>query len=558
MNKVFEKLIISKNSILLKSTYILLIFFIFSNKVFALEPVKLKDKMEGMSIGIKIEYFKDVSGKLEIENVISSKVVDNFVQSEQESLGFGYTSSPYWIRFNIENPFDKSVEWFLEVGYPHLDKIILFIEDDKGSFFTKTAGDNLPFYEREINYRNVVFPVETPPSSVFTYYLRIETTSSMNFPLRIWSPDIFHDYVSDEHILLGIYAGIMLIMFLYNLFVFFSVRDLSYFFYFLFIASFGIFQFSLHGMAYQYIWPNLVWWTNINQGMLAFISVALMGQFCRSFLDTKHNVPYLDKAILIAIIVSLSGIFLTFFAYGLSIKIIAGVALIQIGLMLAASIICLKKGSRAALFYLIAWTILLAACIPLALKYMNAIPSSFFTDCAQQIGSSLLVLLLSLGLADVINSMKKELEVYNTQLEHLVEERTRELKNTLVQVQTLKTQQDGDYFLTSLLIRPLGGDFSKSEKINVELLVRQKKKFIFRRWDSEIGGDLCAAYSIRLENRDYTVFINGDAMGKSMQGAGGALVFGTVFKAVVSRTQVSRQAQFLNSKPYLSHLTAAC
>lgn len=43
--------------------------------------------------------------------------------------------------------------------------------------------------------------------------------------------------------------------------------------------------------------------------------------------------------------------------------------------------------------------------------------------------------------------------------------------------------------------------------------------------------------------KNYLVVLNADAMGKSIQGAGGALVMGTVFKAIVTRTQLSRSNQ---------------
>jgi len=118
-----------------------------------------------------------------------------------------------------------------------------------------------------------------------------------------------------------------------------------------------------------------------------------------------------------------------------------------------------------------------------------------------------------------------------------------EVQEQMEKVHALKVQQDGDYFLTSILLRPLATNTAKSNKLTVEFLINQKKKFEFRRWQSEIGGDLCTAHTIHLSGREYTVFLNGDAMGKSLQGASGALVLGTVFKSIVSRTQASSGAQ---------------
>ncbi len=144
-----------------------------------------------------------------------------------------------------------------------------------------------------------------------------------------------------------------------------------------------------------------------------------------------------------------------------------------------------------------------------------------------------------------------EVEDLNRNLEKKVTDRTRQLRETLHEVQALKEQQDGDYFLTSLLLHPLGGNHSHSDVVTVEMLTRQKKRFHFRHREDDIGGDLNSAHSIVLRGRRYTVVLNGDAMGKSMQGAGGALVLGTVFKTIVSRTQLSSAAQEVYPEQWL-------
>lgn len=141
-------------------------------------------------------------------------------------------------------------------------------------------------------------------------------------------------------------------------------------------------------------------------------------------------------------------------------------------------------------------------------------------------------------MARSIQAARKRLEQYADELEEKVKERTKELEHTLGEVRELKQQQDGDYFLTSLLIKPLGANNAVQENVKVDFLMEQKKKFTFRRYHDEIGGDLNISNHIQLKNRSYTVFLNADAMGKSMQGAGGALVLGAVFESIIERTRL--------------------
>jgi hypothetical protein len=131
-----------------------------------------------------------------------------------------------------------------------------------------------------------------------------------------------------------------------------------------------------------------------------------------------------------------------------------------------------------------------------------------------------------------------EVEELNTNLEKKVEVRTRELQATLTEVKALKEKQDGDYFLTSLLLKPLGSNRAKSPACKIDFFVQQKKEFEFKGKNYEIGGDICIADNLKFNDKNYSVFVNGDAMGKSIQGAGGALVLGVVFQSVIARTQL--------------------
>lgn len=156
-------------------------------------------------------------------------------------------------------------------------------------------------------------------------------------------------------------------------------------------------------------------------------------------------------------------------------------------------------------------------------------------------GFAMFVLGIAVMLANRFLQVHNEVEELNATLEKKVEERTRELQESLVRVQDLKNQQDADYFLTALLLKPLAANTAHSQSIHVEYLIKQKKTFEFRKWKSEIGGDINMASSISLKDKPYVVFVNADAMGKSMQGAGGALVLGAVFQSTIERMRWTRE-----------------
>ena len=119
-------------------------------------------------------------------------------------------------------------------------------------------------------------------------------------------------------------------------------------------------------------------------------------------------------------------------------------------------------------------------------------------------------------------------------LESKVAERTNDLNTALTEVRALKEQQDGDYFLTSLLVEPLRTVALQGNRVTAQSLIHQKKRFRYKTWDAEIGGDLNLAHSMEIAGKDCAVFLNADAMGKSIQGAAGTLVVGAVFESIVA------------------------
>ncbi|MDF3818458.1 SpoIIE family protein phosphatase [Leptospira sp. 96542] len=155
------------------------------------------------------------------------------------------------------------------------------------------------------------------------------------------------------------------------------------------------------------------------------------------------------------------------------------------------------------------------------------------------------------GMVSSIRDARRELQDYAENLEEKVKERTKELQEKMDEIHRLKVQQDGDYFLTSLLAKPLFFNANKSENIQSDFFVHQKKTFEFRNKTGDLGGDICITGNLKLGNPDsyrrYTMVMNGDAMGKSMQGAGGSLVMGVVMNSIMARSAGNKR--ILNRTP---------
>ncbi|GAB4423296.1 MAG: hypothetical protein OHK0011_03110 [Turneriella sp.] len=143
-----------------------------------------------------------------------------------------------------------------------------------------------------------------------------------------------------------------------------------------------------------------------------------------------------------------------------------------------------------------------------------------------------------------LKDFERRVELINAELTVLEEKEqvvtaSKKLKTSLDLVNELKTQQDGDYYLTSLLLNPLGVNaVDEGLNVDVEFFTKQKKSFEFKNQKRSIGGDISIAHTVQFSSGPATVFLNADAMGKSMQGAGGSLVLGAVFQSIIERTRL--------------------
>src|SRR5699024_2385186 len=125
---------------------------------------------------------------------------------------------------------------------PILDEIELFAADSTGKYSSILLGEVKRFKEREYNHPDYIFNLNIPQNTTKTYYLRIKSAEQIILPISVHQQLSLWQEKSTENLLLGIFIGAIIIMFLYNLFIFFSVKDKSYIYYVVYVASVGLTQ----------------------------------------------------------------------------------------------------------------------------------------------------------------------------------------------------------------------------------------------------------------------------------------------------------------------------
>jgi signal transduction histidine kinase len=374
------------------------------------------NELRGEKLGKRLDILEDREAVLTIDQVTSLPLSEQFQRSQDDVPGFGFKSSAYWLRFEVDNHHAERKRWLLELAYPPLDDVRLFVPAVGGRFDERRTGDHLPFLARDIAYRTYLFDLDQPPG-VETYYLRVQTSGSVTLPLKAWSPNAFLEHLATNEPPIWIFYGLMLVMAAYNLFVFLSIREAAYLYYVLYITCYVGFQFSLGGLSFQHLWPEQMWWNGKALTLFIGLSFGFGILFQRQFLTTWLWSPRLDRwltsTVAVSIVLALASFAL---GYGTAIRLIVVWGVYVIVLTIVSAFMAAKRGSRPAVFYLVAWMILLTGILLYLLRTLGLVPSSFVTDWGLQLGASIEVTLLSLGLADRINQMRYDLQVLNRQL----------------------------------------------------------------------------------------------------------------------------------------------
>lgn len=378
----------------------------------------------------ELYWLTDESHSINI-NEIKSKPHVSFNKPDQYIFSKGYTSNAYWLKFELD--FTKGAEqseWILEIPFALLDYLDLYIVHDDGSYEVVKMGDRLPFHQRPLLVKEFAYPL-TPSAGKNLYYIHVRTQDSVQVPLLLMNRDAFTSSQGTSNGLQGLYFGCMLVMILYNLFIFISVKDRSYLYYILYISLWSLFQASLQGYSFQYLWPDNTWWANTNIPFLGVLSLFFATLFCRTLLQTSQKLPRFDKALKVipwALLAALP--FIIFGDYNVGILLSLASTFVFFNLILFAALLIALQGNTTARNFSIAWGIFLLSGSANLLGIMGILPLEFANVHILQFGSILEVVLLSLVLADRINLIEQEKAELEAESKRTLIEANEQLENS--------------------------------------------------------------------------------------------------------------------------------
>lgn len=409
------------------------------------ELVVFKDDTKTMNIGSLVGIYSDKTNSMSFDQV---RQLNRFEYKYQTTPNLAISRSTHWIKLDIQN-FSNTQKLILELEYPIIDEIVFYSENKVGGYDSILSGEIRKYSARQIDNQNYLFYLNFDGIEKREFYLKVKSGEQVQLPLIIGTQkEIFEELIVKD-LVFGLYLGIIIVMAIYNLFIYITVRDRSYLYYVSYIIFVGLTQVVLQGYGFKYLWPNSVWLVMQSTFLVPILNGWTAILFVKNFLNTKVNYKKGDiilNAIFFFYTVCL--VLSLFEEFYWAQNLVQVTALVGSVLTIHIAYAIGKRGYRPAIYFLFAWSIFLLSIVVFVLRNFNILPYNDLTYYALQIGSATEVTLLSFALADKINIYRKEKEAsqaealrvsienekiikeQNIILEVKVEERTSELNQS--------------------------------------------------------------------------------------------------------------------------------
>ncbi len=323
-----------------------------------------------------------------------------------------YNAHAYWARIKIKNISNKEQSYYFKAENQFTYKIDYFLQESNQTILHIEDGVISKNPNRVFNTNHLIFPLYLKPNSQVTVYFKIRNYNKIDIDFKLVTQDYLIDYYQTYNLLEGIFFGGMLLMLLYNLFLYFLLRMRAYLYYVAYVFWLSVYFIGLFGFSQRYF-ESYTYLFYLSSGAL-FIFLTL---FVQSILNLKEKLPkvhqILNLFILYFIVSTLINIYvleshLFIYAQLLFNIFFALISIFVIIIIGSTYYLAYVKKDRIAKIYSITWSILAIIGTLLPLQYLNLIPLDIPINYIFQFLILIEILFFSFILAYKINLIEEE------------------------------------------------------------------------------------------------------------------------------------------------------
>ncbi len=392
----------------------------------------LLSNFKGVLISDKLFVLNDPEGLFSVQEAIQNK--DKFIKFNDD-IG---EPVDQWLRFTVHNP--DSVNHDAKVSIAFVDFINCYIKHDNTITLLKT-GDLLPIKDRNFAIGQlclVGFNIQAGKSVDCYLHLHSSTDISKQFrsfsirSVQLYSEQPFIKIFETSRIYQALFFGAIIMMVLYNFFIFSTTGSLSYISYVVFLISLLLFIASNNGYIVELFLQNVPRTDLYIRIISAPVTLIAFLVFSRQYLESKKYTPKLNVALTALIgsfLLIISCMVIGFWQFGRTLTIVMSVISFIFVMILAFNVMI--KGYTPARYFIIANILLVGGAVFYALERYYFVIQNPLTQYSVQLSVIFQSVFFSIGLADRIKLAQLQIANFQVEKERLETLRQTERKNLI-------------------------------------------------------------------------------------------------------------------------------
>lgn len=266
------------------------------------------------------------------------------------------------------------------------------------------------FIQRPINYRNLVYPINIDQKTTRTLLFKIYHSHDVKLNFQLWEELQFHESTNRELVFFGMIYGALLMIIIYNFFIYLSLREKTHLLFVLFGIFTGLFISIQEGHFLQFIAMHSLWPIDIFYAFITAMMSLFFTFFSICFLDIERWSIWLYRLMLA--MGALSVIFLLLLGITPQPVIFSHYTLLIIitlyGTAIGLGIFVWHRGVSSAGFFTLAIFLCNLGLLMEFVSHLSFMPWSKLTYSYVSIGNTAMALVFAFALADKMRILQNE------------------------------------------------------------------------------------------------------------------------------------------------------
>jgi two-component system, sensor histidine kinase LadS len=208
-----------------------------------------------------------------------------------------------WIRFTAP-PAPTAERWYLEVPYPGVDRVTLFVQNAAGEWTERSAGDTIAISDWPLPHRHPIMPVSVSPQNPRVHLLRIQNGTIFGAPLQFVSDSYMGRNEQGISLALGIYFGLVVLAVMLSVTGAVTLQDHGYVLYSISAVLMALTQATITGLAGLHLWGDVPWWNNMAPQVMPLFAIASLQLFFAEVVSLRERSRLFYRLLLVGAFVS--------------------------------------------------------------------------------------------------------------------------------------------------------------------------------------------------------------------------------------------------------------